>query len=454
MEMNHQPDAAMQQTAMQKAAEQKAAERLVDLLRASVSPFHASAAAAEKLKEAGYTALDRGEDWRGRIEKGGKYFTVCFGTTLIAFTVGHEFSPSKPNSLRAAAAHIDWPGLRIKPSPEQVSAGCCKLNIEPYGAMIFSSWIDRPLSAAGTVNYLDENGRARCVGVDFEQPILTVPGVAIHLNREINRGVEMKANTDMLPLLATAADGWSRDGYFLSLLSEKTGIAQKDILSFDLCVYNAEQPALIGPRGEFLSSPRLDNITSVSACIDALTKAGEGQENGLNAIVLYDHEEIGSKTKQGADSVNLTLLFEKLAIALGLDRVQYIDLMMGGTLLSCDVAHAVHPNHPEYADPTCQALLGRGAVIKMNNNQRYPTDAGGVGEIAAICRKENIPYQLFMNRADLAGGGTIGAYASSQLGMMTVDCGVPLLSMHSARELMAARDQTALSDLVTAFLRR
>lgn len=423
-----------------------AVSRLLKLSEASVSPYHAALSAAAQLEEAGFIQLPQTAPWR--LQRGGAYYTVCFGTTLIAFTIGSDFCPG--DDLRVSAAHIDWPCLHIKPSPEQSSGGCCKLNIEPYGGMIFSSWMDRPLSVAGTVVLADADPFYPTTrSIQFTEPLLTIPNLAIHMNRDVNRGTEINANRDMQPLLRTVADGWSRDGYFLDLLANRLGVDAEDILSYDLCVYCAERGCLIGAEQDLLSAPRLDNLTSVSACLYGIIEGV--RDSGINVAVLYDHEEIGSKTKQGADSTTLSMLLEKISLALDLTRAEYLDLLMSGMLLSCDVAHAVHPNHAELSDASCRAYLNRGVVLKMNHNQRYPTDAAGIGRILGLCRREEIPHQCFMNRADLAGGGTIGAYASSQLGMCTIDCGVPILAMHSARELMGVQDQDALERLIAGY---
>lgn len=293
--------------------------------------------------------------------------------------------------------------------------------------------------------------------VDFRRPLLTIPQLAIHMNREVNRGTEWNANRDMPPILSTPEGGEATVGMMQKLLADALAVDPDAILSYDLCVYNAEDGTRLGAKEELYSSPRLDNITSVSAIVSALIEGRNekgkriDEDNTLDLLVLYDHEEVGSKTKQGADSATLAMLLEKLTLALGFTRADQIDLLMSGTMLSCDVAHAVHPNRSEMADPVCRAYLNRGVVLKMNHNQRYPTDAMGTGRILSLCREKEIPTQIFYNRADLIGGSTIGSYASSQLGMTTIDCGVPLLAMHSARELMGASDQDALTKLVYAF---
>lgn len=420
---------------------------LISLLKKSTSPYFTIREALNILNaEGGFAELPASGAWR--LEKGGKYCVNVFGKLLIAFTVGSEYAPG--DGFRLAASHIDWPCYYIKPDPEQVQAGCVKLSVEPYGGMIHSTWLDRPLSAAGVVTLRSENVLApeRRL-VDFGRPVLTIPSLAIHLNREVNKGVAYNPNKDMLPLCAAVEKEFNKEGYFLKKLAEQLGAAPEDVLSYDLCLYNAEEPVLCGFDGDFLTSPRLDNITSTYAVLYGITHCE--RKRGVSAAILFDNEEVGSGTKQGADSATLGLVLEKISLALGADRSEHIDALTGGFMLSCDVAHAKHPNHADMADGTSASELNRGVSIKMNYEQRYATEAAGIAVIEGICKKYGIPYQRYMNRPDLRGGGTLGSYAASQLGMSTADVGVPMLAMHSCRETMGAKDQAALNDLVQKY---
>lgn len=410
-------------------------------LNQSVSPAHAVKTARDYLARHGFEELSASGEWSLKV--GGKYCVPFFDTSLIAFTVSKNFS------FRLAASHTDWPCLRIKPDPELVSGGCAKLNIEPYGGAIYSTWLDRPLGVAGLVSLRTNDPlkpETKCFS--FDKPVLTIPNLAIHMNREVNKGVALKANVDLLPLCRTIKDQWEKDGYFVKKLAEAMSVSPEDILSYDLCVYNTDPAQLLGMEDDFVSAPRLDNITSVYACLKGLVSA---KGKGINVAVLYDNEEVGSNTKQGADSAMLTTVLEKISVCLGKSRTEYLNALMEGVLLSCDVAHAAHPNHMELSDPTCQPYLGRGVVLKLNFNQSYPTDAAGTAIVEGLCRAKKIPYQKFMNRADLRGGSTIGAMASARMTMRTIDVGVPMLAMHSARETMAACDEKAICDLAKAF---
>lgn len=403
------------------------------------SPYHTVAQAADYLKSQGFSPLALGGAFD--VRRGGRYY-VENGTFLAAFAIG-----SRANAFRIAAAHTDWPCLRIKPQPELVSGGCRKLSVEPYGGAILNTWLDRPLSLAGIV--MVDSGcptapEARLVC--WDEPILTIPNLAIHLNREVNKGVATKANVDMLPLCGTVRDGQDSAEWLVRRLAEKLAVEPGKILSYELYAYCAEKAQRIGFEGDFLSSPRLDNLTSVHACLTALAHANG---DGIGVAVLYDNEEIGSNTRRGADSATLTVILEKIALALGMSRTEYLNACVNGMLLSCDAAHAAHPNHMEYADPTNAPVLNGGVALKRS--PRYSSEAETCAVVAGLCRKYDIPLQSYMNRADLPGGSTVGSMASALLAMPAADIGVPLLAMHSARELMGAADQEAFCRLCEAF---
>lgn len=406
------------------------------------SPYHTVALAAEYLKNEGFSALDLGKNFR--VEKGGKYY-VENGTFLAAFTVGQD-----ADYFRIAAAHTDWPCMRIKPNPEQICGGCCKLSVEAYGSAIFSSWLDRPLSLAGiALVQTDDPMHPQVCPVCWDEPLMTIPNLAIHMNREVNKGVAVKPNIDMLPICRSVQTGWGKDGYLLGKLADKLKVKEEQILSFELYVYCAEKAQTVGFENDLISAPRLDNLTSVHACLTGLTEASG---NGINVAVLFDNEEIGSNTRRGGDSSLLPLILEKITLALGMDRAAFLNACIKGMLLSCDVAHAVHPNHAEFADIANGPVLNGGVALKRS--PRYASEAETCAVIESLCRENEIPLQSYMNRADLPGGGTIGSMTSALLSMPAVDVGVPILAMHSARELMGAKDQEALCRLCEAFFDR
>ena len=302
-------------------------------------------------------------------------------------------------------------------------------------------------------------GRVACKGtdiyhpeirlVDFKRPIAVIPNLAIHFNRKVNEGIELNKQSDMLPIIGLFEESMNKDNYFLKLLAKECQVAAEDILDFDLYVYNLEEGCYIGINEEMISAPRLDNLTSCFALLSGIS--GEVRKNGINVAILFDHEEIGSRSKQGADSALLQMVIEKIYAALGFDKSALSDSIFNSFLFSVDVAHAVHPHHAEKYDPVNQAYFNEGIVLKLNSNQRYTFDTEAVAIAQGICEASGVKYQKFANRSDVAGGGTLGPIISGWLPMKTVDIGVPILAMHSARELMGRKDQEYLERLMAGF---
>ncbi|MDO5410845.1 MAG: M18 family aminopeptidase [Lachnospiraceae bacterium] len=425
----------------------KETEKLLRCLKEGVSAYHTVKQAAAQLEEAGFSRLETGAAWE--LEKGKGYYSEVFGTSLFAFHVPDTYEAGMP--VHAAAAHTDWPGLRIKSCPEVTEGRYEKLNIEVYGGPLFYSWLDRPLSIAGAVclKGADPVHPRMCL-VDFKRPMAVIPSLAIHYNREANTGFELNPQKDLLPLLDVAAPEWKHDGYFTRLLAEELQTEPENILSFDLGFYNMDEPVLYGEHTEMLSAPRLDNLTSVQGCVSGLIRAAQAET--FSAIMLFDNEEIGSNTKQGADSILLGRLLEKVVLTLGGEHTDYVNSLMNGILLSCDVSHALHPNSPQANDPTNKVFPGDGVAFKLNSSQRYATDVQATALAEGICQKYEIPHKRFCNRADVRGGSTLGSMLSAQLCIRTVDLGVSILAMHSARELMATADQKAFTDFISAVL--
>ena len=421
-------------------------EHISAFLQKAVSPYHAVEACKDVLEAAGFEEVLLKNKWQ--LKKGGKYFMRHFGSTLIAFTVGADYQPG--DGFRIAACHTDFPCFRVKPNPEMTENQYLKLNVEPYGGMILNTWLDRPLSMAGRVSLRSDNiFQPEIRLVDFEKPMFLIPNLAIHMNRKVNEGVELNKQTDMLPLCGLYEEPEEKEEFFIKLLAEKLGVDKEDILEYELNLYNADRSEITGLKGEFLSAPRLDNMTSVLAILDSIAD-GE-RARGINVACFFDNEEIGSRTKQGAGSAILNIVLEKLSEALNPDCAMFVENMAESMFLSVDVAHGLHPNQPGKSDPTNKNMLGRGFVIKEAASQSYATDSEAVAILRQLCDSEKIPYQRFANRSDSAGGGTLGSIASALLPVLTMDVGVPLLAMHSARELMGIEDQKSLTKMVHAF---
>lgn len=452
---------------------------LIDLLETSVSPFHTVLSAEKRLKEAGFEKLEQKGQWK--LCPGGSYY-VSYDSSLFVFVLGQRYGGAK--KLRMAAAHGDFPCLVIKKHPDMETAGCKQLNIEVYGGPILNTWLDRPLSAAGQVVLRSNNPwEPKVCYVDIKKPFCIIPNLAIHMNRKINEGVALNRQTDMIPVTGLAGEETDAQGFleFLANAINTNGcqcqtecccedeITAADILDYSLYLYATEKPECVGMKEELLSACHLDDTTSVQAMLDGILACNEAAQmaecfncasvtmEGIRMIALYDHEEIGSRTKNGACSMRMRSVLGKIVESAGLEGTFWqnapsVDtLLEDAMLLSVDVAHAMHPNHVGKADPTNRPVLGGGFCIKKAAAQSYATDSEAIGIIQQLCDKHQIPWQVFMNRADEAGGSTLGAVGAGFLPVPTVDMGVPILAMHSARELMAEADMKALSDIVTVF---
>ena len=422
---------------------------LLQYVSLATTPHQAVAAGADYLKERGFEELTLGKAFD--IKKGGKYYLNAYSTSLIAFTVGAE--TTEHQVFHVAAAHTDHPCLHIKPKAEMAPGKYLKIDTEIYGGPILNTWLDRPLSIAGRVALKSEDiYHPEIKLVDFKRPVATIPNLAIHFNRKVNEGIELNKQSDMLPIIGLFEESMNKDNYFLELLAAECQVAPEDILDFDLYVYNLEAGCYVGVNEEMISAPRLDNLTSCFALLSGISS--DVRNDGINVAILFDHEEIGSRSKQGADSALLQMVLEKIYVALGFDKNALSDSIFNSFLFSVDVAHAVHPHHAEKYDPVNQAHFNEGIVLKLNSNQRYTFDTEAVAIAQGICEASDVKYQKFANRSDVAGGGTLGPIISGWLPMKTVDIGVPILAMHSARELMGKKDQEFLEMLMAGFYGR
>lgn len=426
--------------------ENRTEKRLTDTLERCVTPYHTVSEGIRQLKEAGFTELKPEKEWG--LNQGGAYFVSPYPSMLIAFRLGKEFGYNE--NLRIAMAHTDHPGFHLKPKAEMVQGEYLKCNVEIYGGAILYSWLDRPLSAAGRVAVRSRDIFApQMQYVDFKRPLFTIPSLAIHMNREVNKGVEFNRQNELLPLAGMISGQIEENGFIKNMLAKELNVKPEDILDFDLGIYNCEKPEYIGMKDEFISSPRLDNITSVQACLTGIIEGS--RKNGINAIVLFDNEEVGSGTKQGAKSLIFPNILEKIFLSMNRSRIKFINSVTRSIMLSLDVAHGLHPNYVSKSDPTNQVYLNRGVVIKTAGTQSYATDTEAIGIFMQICEKERISFQKAANRSDVPSGSTLGSLASSVLPVKTVDIGIPVLAMHSARELMGREDQNSLEKAVTAF---
>lgn len=420
--------------------------KLFDLLEKAVSPYHCVIAVMDELKDKDFKELEYDKEWK--LEKGGKYVVNHHDTTLFAFTIGDNYD--REGMIRIAAAHTDYPCIRIKPNADFMTDVYAQVNVEVYGGAILNTWFDRPLGVAGRVIVRGVNNFKPVKKFYMsKKPVMIIPNLAIHMNREVNKGVEINNQVDLMPILDMIPKEEKTTEYFLSFIADELGVQKEDILDFELNTFCMEEPSFVGIKDTMISSPRLDNQTSVFALLSAITKAQ--RSDGINLIALFDHEEIGSGSKQGAGAILLHDMLRRIVRKLGASEEETDRQLYDAMLLSVDVAHAMHPNKQGKMDITNKPVMGSGFCIKEACSQSYATDAEAIAILCSICDEKDIPYQRFVNRSDVRGGGTLGSIASALLPVKTVDLGVPILSMHSVRELMGQSDITALTDAVTEF---
>ena len=419
-----------------------------DYIESSASPYHTVEESYRRLEDQGFTPLSMDEEWNLTE---GDYVIDVYGTTLVAFHIGKD----PRATLRIASAHTDFPGFRVKPNPMITDKGYGKLNVESYGGLIQYTWFDRPLSLAGVVVTKGEGLDVETHYVDVAKPVATIPSLAIHMNRTVNEKAVFNKQKEMLPLILMRGVGteYEEDKALLNgLLAEEIGCEPKDILSYELTVYNTDSVETVGFDAEFISAPRLDNLTSCYACLQGILSAKEQQATGIRMAFLFDHEEVGSRTKQGGASLLLPNVVRRVFRALGLSEEACDADIAKGFMISSDVAHGYHPNYGEKNDITNCPTLNGGVVLKIASSQSYAGDAVAQAIVTDLCETHEIKHQIYVNRSDIPGGSTVGSISSAQLVMRTMDVGLPLLAMHSARELMGTYDQIELNRLLTVFL--
>lgn len=407
---------------------------LMTFLDSSPSCFHAIKNLTDRLSAQGYTALGEGSSWE--LVPGGKYYVTRNQSALIAF----RLPEGRPTGFMLSASHSDRPCFKVKEQPE-LESGYLRLAVERYGGMLMAPWLDRPLSVAGRVLVKTEGGiQSRLVNLDRD--LCMIPNVAIHMNRKANDGYTYNPAVDLIPLMGSP----ETKGAFADLLAEAAGCAREDILGTDLFLYNRDRAKVWGAKEEYLSAQALDDLQCAWATMEGFLGAKPGK--AVPVCCVFDNEEVGSNTMQGADSTFLHDTLERICTGLGMD---YRASLAGSFLVSADNAHAVHPNHPEYADQNHRPMMNGGIVIKFNANQRYTTDGVSAAIFRAACERAGVPTQTFCNRADLAGGSTLGNISSSQVSIRTVDVGLPQLAMHSCYETAGVKDAGYLERAMAAF---
>lgn len=417
---------------------EKVTEELLRFIEGCPSAFHAAKSLSEVAKKAGYTQLAEQDDWE--MEKGRGYYVMRNDSSLIAMRIPQ----GEIKGFHIAAVHSDSPTFKIKENPEIKSEGnYVKLNTERYGGAIMSTWLDRPLSVAGRVA-VRENDMIVSRLVNADRDLLVIPNLAIHMNRDVNKGLEYNAQTDMLPLFAAESDK-----SLMEIIAESCNAGAGEILAHDLYLYVRQKGTVFGAENEFILSPRLDDLQCAYSAMTAM--ANSTPDAYVNICAVFDSEEVGNGTRQGADSTFLEDVLVRMQETLGENGSWLRRMIAGSFLISADNAHALHPNQPAKADPTNRPLLNGGIVIKYHGSQKYATDAVSSAIVKDLCLKAGVPFQTYANRSDIVGGTTLGNVSMTHVSVPSVDIGLPQLAMHSAVETAGAKDAAYMITLLEQF---
>ena len=418
---------------------------LVDFIDASPSPWHVVATSAKRLIKSGFIALNESEAWQ--LETGDRYFVTRGGSSIIAFTIGKNTLPT--SGFNMVGAHTDSPGLRLKPNPAHISDDLIRIGVEVYGGPILATFADRDLSMAGRINVRIAKGFESHL-VKFDQPILRLANLAIHMNREVNeKGLKFNKQTELPLLFGESADGLEADAQFLEKIAALLKVEVKDMINFELNVFDTQKGVIWGANQEFIANSQLDNLASCHAALTALL--ANHKPNTTAVCALFDHEEVGSESATGASGSFLADVIERIAISQSLKEEDRLRALANSFFISADMAHAFHPNHAASYEPCHHAHINKGPVIKTNANQRYATNADSAAKFIRLCEQAGVPYQQYAHRTDLGCGSTIGPIVASRLGVQTVDVGSPMWAMHSLRESAGVLDHAYMIKVLTTY---
>ena len=417
-------------------------KELMAFIKKSPTAFHVVNNFSQMLEKSGFTKLNERDKWK--LKTNGKYYVTRNDSSIIAFRMpeNEDFY-----NFQISAAHSDSPAFKIKENPEMIEdSNYVTLNVEKYGGMLMAPWLDRPLSVAGRVIIKDRN-TLKPVLINVDRDLCVIPNLAIHMNRDANNGIKYNPQKDMIPLFGEI---YSKDK-FKEIIAKEAGTDAETIISTDLFVYNRELGTIWGADNEFISAPRLDDVMCAYSCINALIKSKETNKESVNVCAVFDNEEVGSTTKQGADSSFLADVLSRISMCKGKDNEDFVRSCASSFMLSADNAHAVHPNYKEKADPTNRPYMNKGIVIKYNANQKYTTDAVSAAIFKEICKKAEVPVQSYVNRSDIPGGSTLGNISNSHISLNTVDIGLAQLAMHSPYETAGIKDTELMIKAVKKF---
>lgn len=423
-------------------------KEFLNFLSSSPSAFHSVENAEQMLMKNGFKRLSLGDEWK--FTEGGRYFTSLNGTALVAFI---NSSSKNSTSFKVIGAHTDSPGIKIKPNPEFIKEGFLQLNTEIYGGPILSTWFDRPLSMAGRVFLKGHDAFSPIQKlINLRDPIAIIPNLAIHMNREVNNGYQINNQKDMIPVLIAGLEEKANvSEYLLKMIAGELKVSPKDVLDFELFLYESDEAKLIGAEKDLISSSRIDNLEAVYAGLEAIIDA-RADESAIKILACYDNEEVGSATKQGADSMILLSIVQRILEANNSYSPEKISRAIANSfMISVDGAHSIHPNKTEKYDPMNKPQINKGPVIKMSANQRYSTDSQSSSVIKSLAEKAKVPVQVFVNNSNEKGGSTIGPISGKYMPLKSADIGVPMLAMHSIRELAGVKDHLWMVKLLKEF---
>jgi aspartyl aminopeptidase len=422
----------------------KYAESLLEFIDASPTPFHATATLAALLKAEGFVELQEAEAWS--LKKGGRYTVTRNDSSLVAFVMGAK--PAESAGFKMIGAHTDSPNLRLKPNPAYEKSGYVQLGIEVYGGVLLTTWTDRDLSLAGRVVLKSKKGQPVSRLLKINKPLLRIPQLAIHLDREVNdKGLMLNKQTHLPPILQMAETDLSSENVLKDLVARELQCKVEEVVSLDLALYDVQASTFAGPNDEFVFAPRLDNLASCHAATLALLEVSK-QDDATRVLAFYDHEEVGSESAQGGESPFLKDALERMVMDSDNPRESLMRAIAQSIFISADMVHAVHPNYTDKHESQHLPLINAGPVIKTNANQRYSTEGVSSAHFELMCQRAGVSVQKFVVRSDMGCGATIGPITAANLGIRTVDVGNPMLSMHSIREMAGSQDH---GDLIQVF---
>lgn len=421
---------------------------LLDFIDKSPSSYHAVSSVKEKLLQFDFNCLDEKQKWN--LKPGGRYYVLRDDSSIISFIVGTKSLVE--TGYKILGAHTDSPGLKIKPNPEQITHGLMRLGVEVYGGPILATFTDRDLSLAGRVSYKTDDGKIDSQLVQFEQPLIRLPNLAIHMNRKVNEdGLKLHKQNELPLIISTAVEEQLEPSFFKQLLADKLSVNAETILSWELNVFDTQKGMFWGDKQQFYANSQLDNLASCHAGLEAMLTDSVLQSGNTIACAFFDHEEIGSESTKGADGSFLPDILERIALALNLDKEGYQRALASSFMISADMSHAFQPNFPSAYEPEHKVMVNKGPVIKVNVNHRYASESISEAMFIQWCEQSEVPYQKYSHRTDIPCGSTIGPMTSAKLGLRTVDVGNPMWAMHSIRESAGVMDHWFMIKVLRCF---